>query len=391
MYAFDYAQDYCASLITAPPGPPTTGLSLTVTTGEGSLFPDPALVGPYTCVICAPGVQPTLANAEEVRVTAKAGDVFTLGARAQGPTAARAVVAGDRFYLGAIAKYMLDLQALTTALTPGGRLTLTSGLPITLADVLAAPTLFYTAYGLGQIALYNGTRWISVTFSEISIAVPAVAAQMYDAFVYDNGGVPALELVAWTSDLVRAIALARQDGIYCKAGALTRRYVGSFRTTASGQTEDSIAKRLLWNYYNRVPRVARATDFTDTWTYNTPAWRQANASPANQIAFVVGVQEVEIDIKVVAAATNPGGICYCGVAVGKDSTNTAAIPFSLVSMVAANAFVQPMAVCTDVPAPGYHFYAWLEISNAVGVTTWCGDNGGGSAGPVTGIVGRVLG
>jgi hypothetical protein len=57
---------------------------------------------------------------------------------------------------------------------------------------------------------------------------------------------------------VRGTALALQDGIYVKSGSTTKRYLGSLRmaktTGISGQGEDSLTKRFLVSYYNRVRR-----------------------------------------------------------------------------------------------------------------------------------------
>ena len=87
----------------------------------------------------------------------------------------------------------------------------------------------------------SGSLWteeLSVT-SPISIAVPSTTSTVYDVFVYDSSGTSTLELTAWTNLTTRATALAYQNGVLCKTeGALvTRRYLGSFRTTGvSGQT-----------------------------------------------------------------------------------------------------------------------------------------------------------
>src|SRR6185295_16261184 len=139
------------------------------------------------------------------------------------------------------------------------------------------------------IALYDGSAgWNVRTFSELTLAVPATTSQMYDVFIFDNAGTPAIEALAWTNDTTRATALVLQDGILSKTGALTRRYVGSFRTTTvSGQTEDSATKRFLWNYYNRVTKSLMKQG-SSNWTYTTATWRQANADTANQVETIHG-------------------------------------------------------------------------------------------------------
>ena len=52
---------------------------------------------------------------------------------------------------------------------PQGRLTLTTAVPITTADVTAATVLYYTPYMGDSIPLFDGTRWKLQTFTEKSI------------------------------------------------------------------------------------------------------------------------------------------------------------------------------------------------------------------------------
>lgn len=272
-----------------------------------------------------------------------------------------------------------------------GRLTLTSGTPVTTADVTAATTLYFALYRGNRIALFDGTsQWKLYPLTELSIAVPATTVTMYDVFVYDNSGTLTLELVAWTNDTTRATALTTQNGVLVKSGATSRRYVGSFRTTgSSGQTEDSRTKRFVWNYYNRVPRPVRVVDTTDSWTYTTNTWRQANAAAANKVEVVCGWAEVLIELRtlVFAANTNAGVSMQSG--IGENATNAAATFLTYApaySAVAndAQAFGSHLAA---YPAVGYSYYAWLESSANAGTTTWFGDNGGGTSGQsgLTGI------
>src|SRR5690348_9522061 len=80
-----------------------------------------------------------------------------------------------------------------------GRLTLTTGVPVTTSNVTAATTIYFTPFRGNQIDLYTGGTWQRFTFSELSIAVPASTNTDYDVWVYNNSGTPALELLAWTN------------------------------------------------------------------------------------------------------------------------------------------------------------------------------------------------
>lgn len=139
-----------------------------------------------------------------------------------------------------------------------GRLTLSTGVPVPTADVTGATTIYFTAFRGNRIALYDGTSaWNTYVFtSDLSIALGTLTnATNYDVFVYNNSGTATLELgPAWSSNTARATALVLQDGILVKSGATTRRYLGTFRTTATTTTEDSAANRFLFNVNSQVPR-----------------------------------------------------------------------------------------------------------------------------------------
>lgn len=262
---------------------------------------------------------------------------------------------------------------------PDGRLTLTTAVPVTVSDVTAATTLYYTPYGGGnQIDLFDGSRWVSHAFAEISIAVPATTVTMYDVFAYSNAGVVTLELTAWTNDTTRATALTTQHGVLVKTGATTRRYLGSFRTTGvSGQTEDSLAKRYVWNYYHRVPRALRVLEGTDSWSYTLATYQQANNSAANQVDVVVGVAEVLLELTLLALSSNGNADVFRNVAIGQDGITP--VSGQLISgrnnVLAANTRIASQASLRLFPAVGRHYYTWLETSVATGTTTWSGDGG----------------
>lgn len=263
------------------------------------------------------------------------------------------------------------------------RLTLETGVPVSSTDQTAKGTLFATPYTGNRITLFSASGVPTVVSSaEFSIAVPAVANQMYDVFAFNNAGVATLELLAWTNDTTRATALVRTTtGALAKSGDLTRRYLGSFRTTAVvSQTEDSLVKRYVWNYYNRARRPLLRIETTDSWNYTNTAYQQANAAAANQVDVVVGIAETLLSLRLFGYCTNSAGsLTGQSVAIGEDSTTTAVanqlIHRAIDLADAATRFRQPQAALDKYPAIGRHFYAWLENSTAAGTTTWYGDNG----------------
>mgnify|MGYP000848236852 FL=1 len=254
-----------------------------------------------------------------------------------------------------------------------GRLTLTSGTPVTITDVTAATTIYFTPYKGNRIAIYDGSKWVTYTFSEVSLSLALLtASRPHDVFAYISGGNLTLEAVAWTSDTARATNITLQDGVYCKSGTLTKRYIGTFRTTSTiGQTEDSYTKRFVWNMYNRVPRVLRVLDTTNSWTYTTATYRPWNNSTSNRVEFVRGLSEDPVSLRFVAAMTQAGTVSGAiGIGLGSTSVNSAfiygtAVPTFLLSM---------YAEYRDTPALGYNYLQPLEYATGATVTYY-GDAG----------------
>lgn len=375
--SYDLLKNFAYSTIAVAPVPAASGTAFSVAAGEGALFPAVS----FNAVVWPAGANPLSTNAEIVRVTNKGtGDNWT-ATRVTESSSARSIAVGDQIMAAITAKTFTDIQAdvttHNTGLIPGGRLSLTTVVPVTSSDVTAATTLYYTPYHHDAVSLYDGSAtWNRRTFTELSIAVPATTSQVYDVFAYDNAGVPALELLAWTNDTTRATALARQNGHLVKSGTTTRLYVGSMRTTTvSGQTEDSAAKRYLYNYYNRVERGLQAAfDTTDSWNYTTDTWRQANNNAVVQLDVVVGWNEDNINIQAICEGSNSTGGGTFRIGVGENSVTTLAtgtIHNNSVSTVRTALF----ANLRKVPAVGRNFYASIEKSTASGTTTFYGDDG----------------
>lgn len=96
-----------------------------------------------------------------------------------------------------------------------GRLTLTSGTPVTISDVTAATTVYWTPYNGNNVAIRDGSgNWNVFEFTELSVAVPAITSLPFDVFVKETAGVVSLETVAWTNTTTRATAIVQVDGVY---------------------------------------------------------------------------------------------------------------------------------------------------------------------------------
>lgn len=181
-----------------------------------------------------------------------------------------------------------------------------------------------------------------------------------------------LEFVAWTNDTTRATALVRQNGFWCKTGALTRRYLGTFRTTATTTTEDSAAKRFLFNSHNRVRKDLHAVDnSTATWPYGTATWREWNAASAYGTSRVGVMQGLAEELFYLYCLNMSGdyGIA-CGIGIDTNTANSAGSNSGLsafhdkVSGTAESRIIPSMTALCVVPTLGFHFYAAVENAGA---------------------------
>lgn len=257
-------------------------------------------------------------------------------------------------------------QILSVKNVADGRLTLTSGTPVTTANVTAATTLYYTFYKGNKIGLYDGTSWHVRTFAELSITLASLTAgRPYDVWIYDNSGTPALELLTWSSTSARGTALAYQDGVLVKSGAATRRYVGTICITGTtGQCEDSLTKRLVWNYYNRCARRLYKTD-ANAHAYTTGAYQAWNADATVRVELVLGVLEDVLNFGLVAEALCTGAVgAY--VNLGEDSTTTAFDSLSNYGTTINAAVNRSGVALSRYPAVGYHYYQIIEFGDTGG-------------------------
>lgn len=273
------------------------------------------------------------------------------------------------------------------------RLTLTTGTPVTTGNVTAATTLYLSPYQGNRIALYDAAGNATIYSSaEMSIAVPNTSDTMYDVWCYQNSGVPTLELTAWTNTTTRATAIVTtvSVGNYTKSGDATRRYVGSFSTTgSSGQTEDSVTNRLVFNNKSRLIRRLERIETTTSWSYNSNTIRQANASASNQVRIVLGVSEDPVWAMVNVSATIDTGGNVAEAGVGLDSTTAFAAEQVGIAVQAGanNTFIPIISRYEAYIAVGRHVLSWNEAVQT-GTTTFQ-SNSNNSTRVSSGIVGEV--
>ncbi len=257
------------------------------------------------------------------------------------------------------------------------RLSLTTATCVTTGDVTAATTLYFTPCTGNRMTLFDGSGTPETcTTGEVSIAVPATTATLYDVWAYDSAfGTCTVTLELLLTTRTDTTGLTRVNGRWTKTGNSSRMYVGTFRTTAvSGQTEDSAKKRYVWNTYNRAPRSMKVREATASWTYSIETFQQANAAATNQLDFVIGLNETTVQAFVSVAVENSGAGTRAEIGIGLDSTTTqSADSTPAILVVPAAARAQSMNTqYLGYPGVGRHTLVWLEAAEASGITTWIG-------------------
>lgn len=296
------------------------------------------------------------------------------------------------------------------AYEPGGRLTLTSGTPVTTADVTGATTIYYAPYKSAFVPIFDGTNWSlqsigaglsQATTDNTKSPAAVVANSNYDLYIWsDAGTIRCTRGPAWSSDTSRGTGigtseLTQQNGRWVNKNAITNGpgaflglYVGTVRSDGSLQINDSLAKRHVWNQSNRVSRTMMVQTFTQ-WTYNTSAFRQANGSAANQLDFVCGLAEdavvAEVQTQIEMNASGAGG----GVFIGLDNTTgpaAACISTNVTGTGGTGTWDGGISARWEgVPGLGHHLLQWLELGNGVTASKF-----GNAAGLASGIQGRCI-
>lgn len=270
----------------------------------------------------------------------------------------------------------IDAQMATHTFA-GGRLTLSSTLPVPTSDISAASTLYYLPFGAsggsGLISLYDsGTstvRTIDFTGSTVSLGLGSTSpTTLYDVFGYLNSGALALELLAWSSSTAgssaRATALAWGAGMYVKTGDATRRYLGTIFMYDTNAAYDTAGGHDLFNAHNQVPRRVRRAEATASWNYGTATWRASNNDAgSNSIYCTAGLDGTLVNLRFMQMVGGSSKNAYIG--IGKDGTLTP-VTRAVMSIDGVSTIT---ALRSDAMAAGYHYYTPCEQS-ASGTTTF---------------------
>ena len=286
---------------------------------------------------------------------------------------------------------LIYLKSVLSKSVCNGRLTLETGVPVSTTDQTAKTTLYFTPFHGNQLALYDGA-WTPYSFSELSLSLSGYTLNFnYDIWGYLSSGTPALESLIWSTNTARATALALDNGIYIKSGDATRRYLGTIRiTSTTGQCEDSLGLRYVWNTHNRVMRRLYCKDTTDSWTYSTASWRQANGvatAGVSEVRVVMGLSENAVELfnyATVVGSVAASNQIQVGIGIDSTSVNSAQVFGGLIGTIGGAVSARYIGH----PGIGVHQLQRLEYANIAGTATWYGDNGAVSQ---SGMVGYMMG
>lgn len=258
-----------------------------------------------------------------------------------------------------------------------GRLTLTSDTPVLSTDVTAAATLFLTPYNGNQVAVWDGSNFTPVTFTQLSLDIGALAADTVYDIIVSNPAAPALSAVAWATATARATALTRVNGV---PTVNAENYLGTIATNAASRCNMMFApaaanggsgNRLdVWNMYNRVDVCSVNIDNAASYAYKV-GLRRKNNNANNDIIFVCGLAEDMIEAINVAEATISATTVIGMISIGYDAVAIDAQSLQMMGQPPGGGNGGFISSLRRMPTIGRHSVIPLEEgNNGAGTITW---------------------
>lgn len=237
-----------------------------------------------------------------------------------------------------------------------------------IATGIFGQSIYFSPLFGGQIGLYDGVSWVVVRFTEAQMTAALGTLTIdtnYNVWAYLSSGTPAIEFSAWGSANSNLADLTTQDGVLVKSGAVTRRFLGSFRTQTTTATCMFRTFMFVSNYYNRkMNRVTRRGGPGASHTYNSTTMQQVAASTNNQIDVLACVDhEMLIDLEYKARTLNPVAGGNAGrIAFGEGSTANPLAGMLTGDMSPASAAIQTLSLSLRKYLPlGFTSYKMLEF------------------------------
>jgi len=249
---------------------------------------------------------------------------------------------------------------------PQGRLTLTSGTPVTTSDVIGAGTIYYTYYRGGNISLWNGSAWqqISPYTNNKSVAL-STASVTTGTLYYVYGKIASSDL----SLAISTTSWSYQNGAPCKSTDAQSLLLGMFYGTGTNTTEDSgggvntSGNRYLVNFWNRVNKAVQYMD-TGGRSTSSATLAQVGAIQINYLSWGDTLIEVTGSSAVGASGVTPPFFGYITIGQSTSAIATGAIPGSFLGVGFSTSDVRVCTFLSEIPAAGQVVRYMLFASGA---------------------------
>lgn len=325
----------------------------------------------------------------------------------------------------------LTLNRLPMPIVPSGRLTLSSTAPVMTSDVVNATTIYYLPYAGQAVPTYNGTNWTEqdIGGSGVSLTLNTTnmpTTEVFDVYASVQSGSLTLCALYWGGNTARSSTVGGKSGsqdarivqlngiwvnktaiaasnCYNNATAYTisanqGTYLGSFYTTANGQTGVSCfpasaaggSNNILgvYNAYNRVPTSCAEVDSTQTYTYTGTTWRAADNSTSNRITWLDGLQQSFVTASYHVSVGGSSAGLVCANAIGVDGVTQgptqAGVNYNAVATLADN-YVTATASRISYPLLGLHFLQAQDYASGATCTYQAGNQQWGMFATVGGM------
>jgi hypothetical protein len=172
----------------------------------------------------------------------------------------------------------------------------------------------------------------------------------------------------WQLNGSRVTALATRDGVLVKAGASTRRYLGTGMTNGTaGQCQDAVQNRLLFNAYNRAVKVVAVQGVGHTYAINYR--RYNNNDPTLHIKIVFGLA-TEFVLGLFGQLTGSGTARAQTLSVQDGDPNA---QDNIISIPAQTVNASTLTYAPNTWTPGCHFLSVFEnapdsVSVGIGIS-----------------------
>lgn len=330
---------------------------------------------------------------------------------------------------GSVSSVNTATGAVTLLMSPQGRLTLISGVPVMTSDQTAKNTVYYDCYNGNQVPYYTGSADVLDTIASCEVSTSMAGTStgaLTSANVFDvwwEGNTNHNICVAtngsgggWASDTAgsntargtgysqldhttRAYVTNKNALTHCYNGtsdygsipANRATYIGTIYTTANGQTGMAYKPSAgsggtnnvlgVYNGYNRLPVTALNRDSTSTWptsTVGSSAFETLNhgtsSGTLNRITYVDGLQQSTITGRVgVALKTNANGV---EAQVGVNLDSTTAVPTGVWGTNASTNSITNYGNDNFLPQIGLHYVQAMQNLGSSGTATFFGDAAG---------------